>query len=188
MYADNTIYTRIKNGIVVVSSSGPAILIHGNRHVIRDGPHETPPLCLTRAGRRLWRIIVCGDAGTGIAFSQLDWNGTVIATTSSVPNVPALTRAQVLAKWSFAMGARPADRTCGALLRAGPSRHWRQFCRLWVLRHGSGTNRFRTHAESAAARRWEHTAHFAAVNVLCTTIERETALMTIDPTGELRAP
>jgi CRISPR-associated endonuclease Cas1 len=112
MHADNTIYTHIKNGVLVVSGTGPAIRIDGNRLVIRDGPQETPPLCLTRAEarRRLRHIIVCGDAGgyisfdalrwlrdTDVAFSQLDWNGAVIATTPSVPDVPALRRAQVLA-------------------------------------------------------------------------------------------
>jgi CRISPR-associated endonuclease Cas1 len=112
MHADNTIYTRVKNGVVVVSGTGPAIRIDGNRLVIRDGPQETPPLCLTRAEarRRLRHIIVCGDAGgyisfdalrwlrdTGVAFSQLDWNGAVIAASSSAPDVPALRRAQVLA-------------------------------------------------------------------------------------------
>lgn len=111
MHADNTIYTRIKNGVVVVSGTGPAIRIDGNRLVIRDGPQETAPLTLTRAEarRRLRHIIVCGDAGgyisfdalrwlrdTGVAFSQLDWNGSVIATSPGVPDVPALRRAQVL--------------------------------------------------------------------------------------------
>src|SRR6516225_3163474 len=112
MHADDTNYTIIKNGVVVVSGTGPAIRIDGNRLVIRDGPQETPPLCLTRAEarRRLRHIIVCGDAGgyisfdalrwlrdTDVAFSQLDWNGAVIATSPSVPDVPALRRAQVLA-------------------------------------------------------------------------------------------
>jgi hypothetical protein len=44
MHADDTNYTVIKNGIVVVSGTGPAIRIDGNRLVIRDGPEETPPL------------------------------------------------------------------------------------------------------------------------------------------------
>ncbi len=111
MHADNTIYTRIKNGIVVVSGTGPAIHIDGKRLVIRDGPLETPPLRLTRAEahRRLRHIIVVGDYGgyvsfdalrwlrdAGVGFSQLDWNGTVIATSPS-PDLPALRRAQVLA-------------------------------------------------------------------------------------------
>jgi len=33
---------------------------------------------------------------TGVAFSQIDWNGTVIATSPSDPDVPALRRAQPL--------------------------------------------------------------------------------------------
>jgi CRISPR/Cas system-associated endonuclease Cas1 len=111
MNADNTIYTRIKNGVIVISGTGSAIRIDENRLVIRDGPQETPLLSLTRAEarRRLRHIIVCSDAGgyinfdalrwlrdTGVAFSQLDWNGTVIATSPSVPDVPALRRAQTL--------------------------------------------------------------------------------------------
>ena len=111
MHADNTIYTRIKNGVLDVSGTGPAIRIDGNRLVVGDGPLDTPPLVLTRAEarRRLRHIIVCGDAGgyisfdalrwlrdTDVAFSQLDWNGSIIATSPSIPDVPALRRAQVL--------------------------------------------------------------------------------------------
>ena len=49
MHADDTNYTVIKNGVVAVSGTGPAIRVDGNQLVIRDGPQETPPLCLTRA-------------------------------------------------------------------------------------------------------------------------------------------
>ena len=65
MHADDTNYTVIKNGVVVVSGTGPAIRVDGNRLVIRDGPQETKPLALTRAGatRRLRHVIVCGRAG-----------------------------------------------------------------------------------------------------------------------------
>jgi hypothetical protein len=90
MHADDTNYTVIKNGVVVVSGTCPAIRVDGNRLVIRDGPQETPPLCLTRAqaSRKLHHVVVCGHAGgfvtfdalrwlrdTGVAFSQLDWDG-----------------------------------------------------------------------------------------------------------------
>ena len=112
MHADDTNYTVIKNGVVVVSGTGPAVRVDGNRLVIRDGPQETPPLVLTRAeaSRKLRHVIVCGHAGglvtfdalrwlrdTGVAFSQLDWDGTVVI--SSGPRGPdraALRRAQVL--------------------------------------------------------------------------------------------
>jgi CRISPR/Cas system-associated endonuclease Cas1 len=112
MHADDTNYAIIKNGVVVVSGTGPAIRVDGNRLVIRDGPQETPPLCLTRAeaSRKLRHIIFCGHAGgfvtfdalrwlrdTGVAFSQLDWNGTVvIATGPRGHDQPDLRRAQAL--------------------------------------------------------------------------------------------
>src|SRR6516225_5643572 len=101
MRADDTNYTIVKNGVVVVSGTGPAIRVDGNRLIIRDGPQETSPLCLTRAeaSRKLRHVIVCGHAGgfvtfdalrwlrdTGVAFSQLDWDGTVVI--SSGPRGP----------------------------------------------------------------------------------------------------
>jgi hypothetical protein len=112
VHADDTNYTVIKNGIVVVSGTGPAMRVDGNRLVIRDGPQETPVLSLTRAeaSRRLRHVIVGGHAGgfvtfdamrwlrdTGVAFSQVDWDGAVII--SSGPrgrDQPALRRAQAL--------------------------------------------------------------------------------------------
>jgi CRISPR-associated protein Cas1 len=112
MHADDTNYTVVKNGVVAVSGTGPAIRVDGNRLVIRDGPQETPPLVLTRAqaSRRLHHVIVCGHAGgfvtfdalrwlrdTGVAFSQLDWDGAVIiASGPRGPDRPALRRAQAL--------------------------------------------------------------------------------------------
>ncbi len=112
MHADDTNYTVIKNGVVVVSGTGPAIRVADNRLVIRDGPQETPPLALTRAeaSRRLRHIIVTGQAGgfvtfdalrwlrdTGVAFSQADWDGSVVISSGPRgPDRPALRRAQVL--------------------------------------------------------------------------------------------
>ena len=112
MHADDTNHTVIKNGIVVVSGTGPAIRVDGNRLVIRDGPQEVPPLSLTRAeaSRKPRHIIVCGQAGgfvtfdalrwlrdTGIAFSQLDWDGSVvIASGPRGPDRPVLRRAQAI--------------------------------------------------------------------------------------------
>jgi CRISPR-associated endonuclease Cas1 len=112
MWADDTNYAVIKNGVVAVSGTGPAIRVDGNRLVIRDGPQETPPLCLTRAeaSRKLRHVIVCGNAGgfitfdalrwlfdTGVAYSQLDWDGAVIiASGPRGPDRSALRRAQVL--------------------------------------------------------------------------------------------
>ena len=75
MHADDTNYTVVKNGVVVVSGTGPAIRVDGNQLVIRDGPQETPPLCLTRAeaSRKLRHIIVCGQAGGFVTFDALRW-------------------------------------------------------------------------------------------------------------------
>jgi CRISPR-associated endonuclease Cas1 len=113
MHADDTTYTVVRNGVVVVSGTGPAICVDGNRLVIRDGPLETKPLVLTRAeaSRRLRHVMVTGHAGgfvtfdalrwlrdTGVAFSQLDWDGNIIiATGPRGVDQPALRRAQVLA-------------------------------------------------------------------------------------------
>src|ERR1700690_2634398 len=112
MHADDTNYTVIKNGVVAVSGTGPAIRVDCNQLVICDGPQDTPPLVLTRAqaSRKLHHVIVCGHAGgfvpfdalrwlrdTGVAFSQLDWDGAVIMTSGPRgPDRPALRRAQVL--------------------------------------------------------------------------------------------
>jgi CRISPR-associated protein Cas1 len=112
MHADDTNYTVIKNGVVVVSGTGPAIRVDGNRLIIRDGPQETKPLFMTRAeaSRRLRHVIVCGHAGgfitfdalrwlrdTGVAFSQLDWDGAVIiASGPRGPDRPSMRRAQAL--------------------------------------------------------------------------------------------
>src|SRR5205807_8652138 len=75
MHADDTNYTVIKNGVVVVSGTGPAIRVDGNKLIIRDGPQETPPLALTRAeaSRRLRHIIMCGHYGGFITFDALRW-------------------------------------------------------------------------------------------------------------------
>jgi CRISPR-associated endonuclease Cas1 len=112
MHADDTNYTVVRNGVVVVSGTGPAIRVDGNRLLIRDGPLATKPLLLTRAeaSRRLRHVIVCGHAGgfvtfdalrwlrdTGVAFTQLDWDGTIIiASGPRGVDQPALRRAQVL--------------------------------------------------------------------------------------------
>lgn len=112
MHADDTNYAVVKNGVVVVSGTGPAIRVDSNRLVIRDGPQETKPLILTRAeaSRRLRHVIVTGKAGgfvtfdalrwlrdTGMAFSQLDWDGAVIiASGPRGSDRPSLRRAQAL--------------------------------------------------------------------------------------------
>jgi len=79
--------------VVVVSGTGPAIRVDGNRLVIRDGPQETPPLCLTRAeaSRKLAEVIKRVVDMTlhhkPVAFTQLDWNGTVVIASGPVQAV-----------------------------------------------------------------------------------------------------
>jgi len=112
MWANDTNYTAVKNGVVVVSGTGPAIRVDGNRLVIRDGPKDTRPLALTRAeaSRRLRHIIMVGNAGgfltvaalhwlrdTNTALSMLDFNGRVVfANGPRGPDRPSLRRAQAL--------------------------------------------------------------------------------------------
>ena len=74
MHADHTNYTVIKNGVVVVSGTGPAIRVDDNQLVIRDGPLETPPLCLTRAqaSRKLHHVVVCGHAAVSSPSTPCD--------------------------------------------------------------------------------------------------------------------
>ncbi len=52
MWANDTNYTVIKNGTVVVSGTGPTIRIDGNKLVIRDGPKDTRA-ARTGPGRKL---------------------------------------------------------------------------------------------------------------------------------------
>ena|SRR5580704_9250323 len=112
MWANDTNYTVIKNGIVVVSGSGPAIRVADNKLIIRDGPKDTPPLVLTRAeaSRRLRHVIMVGNAGgfltvpalhwlrdTNTALSMLDFDGRVVfANGAPGPDRPSLRRAQAL--------------------------------------------------------------------------------------------
>src|SRR5580658_5425063 len=109
---DDASYAIIKNGIVVVSGTGPAIRVADNKLVIRDGPKDTPPLVLTRAeaSRRLRHVIMVGNAGgfltvpalhwlrdTNTALSMLDFDGRVVfANGPRGPDQPALRRAQAL--------------------------------------------------------------------------------------------
>lgn len=112
MHADDTTYARMRNGIVVVSGTGPTIRVADNRLLIRDGPLATKPLILSRAEatRRLRHVVVIGNGGgsvtlpalqwlydTRTAFSVLDWRGGIIvATGPRGTDRPALRRKQVL--------------------------------------------------------------------------------------------
>jgi hypothetical protein len=72
MWANDTNYTVIKNGVLVVSGTGPAIRVDGNKLVVRDGPKETSPLALTRAeaSRKLRHVIMTGTAGGYATFDS----------------------------------------------------------------------------------------------------------------------
>jgi CRISPR-associated endonuclease Cas1 len=113
LHANDVNYATIRNGIVAVSGNGPAIRVQDNRIVIRDGPKNVPPIVLTRAEarRRLRHVLICDKAGgyvtiealrwfkdTGIAFSCVDWDASIVFSTGPRgTDFPALRRRQALA-------------------------------------------------------------------------------------------
>lgn len=112
MWANDTNYIVIKNGVAVVSGTGPAIRVDGNKLVIRDGPQDVKPLVLTRAeaSRRLRHVVLLARAGgnltipalrwlhdTNTAFSIIDFDGEIVlANGSHGTDKPDLRRAQAV--------------------------------------------------------------------------------------------
>jgi CRISPR-associated endonuclease Cas1 len=128
MNADDTLYGRIKNGVLNLSGNNASIRVDGGCLVVSDGPtavaanHEgkapsleerMTTLRLRRADCPIKRIVVTRPDGfitfgaikwlhgVGASLVQLDWDGTVLLTASSCPSdQPALRRAQALAAGS----------------------------------------------------------------------------------------
>src|SRR5438270_2154395 len=170
MWANDTNYTVIKNGIVVVSGTGPAIRVDGNKLVIRDGPQESKPLILTRAeaSRKLRHVIVCGREGgfvtfaalrwlrdTCVAFSQLDYNGgVIIASGPRGPDQPARRRAQALVCSSVIPQASVASPAKSSGLSFADRRKWRGCLGQPRQARRSTILQWRLRARRMGARRW----------------------------------
>lgn len=128
MNAGDTLYGRIKNGVLTLSGNNASIRVDGGCLVVSDGPtavaanHEgkaTPleermtTLRLRRADCPVSRIVVTRPDGfitfgaikwlhgVGASLVQLDWDGTVLLATSPTgTDQPALRRAQARAAGS----------------------------------------------------------------------------------------
>jgi CRISPR-associated protein Cas1 len=125
MNSDDTLYGRIKNGVLTLSGNNASIRIDGGALVVSDGPSPVAPdHCgvaptiaqrmvthrFRRAGCQISRIVVTRPDGfitfaaikwlhgVDICLVQLDWDGTVLLSTAPAgSDQPALRRAQVLA-------------------------------------------------------------------------------------------
>jgi CRISPR-associated protein Cas1 len=125
MNADNTLYGRIKNGVLTLSGNNASIRVDGGYLVVSDGPiavaadhcGPAPPLeqrMVTHRFRRadcpIDRIVVTRPDGfitfaairwlhgVGVGLVQLDWDGTVLlANGPAGTDQPVLRRAQALA-------------------------------------------------------------------------------------------
>jgi CRISPR-associated protein Cas1 len=121
---DDTLYGRIKNGVLTISGNNPSIRVDGGCLVVSDGPmlvpadHCGPALPAKqrmvtyrfRADCPIDRIVITRPDGfitfgaikwlhgIGAGLVQLDWDGTVLlATTPAGSDQPALRRAQAMA-------------------------------------------------------------------------------------------
>jgi CRISPR-associated protein Cas1 len=125
MNSDDTLFGRIKNGVLTLSGNNASIRVDGGALVVSDGPRpvapdhrgSAPPIALRMATHRfrradcsISRIIVTRPDGfitfaaikwlhgVGAGLVQLDWDGAVLLATAPAGNdQPALRRAQVLA-------------------------------------------------------------------------------------------
>jgi CRISPR-associated protein Cas1 len=125
MNSDDTLYGRIKNGVLTISGDNASIRVDGGALVVSDGPMLVAPDYrgaapsleqrtvagrFRRAGCPINRIVVTRPDGfitfaaikwlhgVGAALIQLDWDGTVLLATAPVGgDQPALRRAQALA-------------------------------------------------------------------------------------------
>jgi len=126
MNSDDTLYGRIRNGVLILSGSSPSIRVDGGCLVVADGPVPVPAshrgralpanqrmvtLRLPRAGCELDRIAATRNSGfitlgaikwmhdVGVSFIQIDWNGEVLLETAPARlDRPVLRRAQALSQ------------------------------------------------------------------------------------------
>jgi CRISPR-associated endonuclease Cas1 len=125
MNSEDTLYGRIKNGVLTLSGNNASIRVDGGALVVSDGPVPVAPDYrgpapspeqrmvtgrFRRAGCPINRIVVTRPDGfitfaaikwmhgVGVGLVQLDWDGTVLlATAPAGRDQPALRRAQALA-------------------------------------------------------------------------------------------
>jgi CRISPR-associated endonuclease Cas1 len=125
MNSEDTLYGRVKNGVLTLSGNNASIRVDGGSLVVSDGPTRVPPdhrgpapslehRMVTgrfrRAGCPVNRIVVTRPDGfitfaaikwlhgVGVGLVQLDWDGAVLlATAPARSDQPALRRAQALA-------------------------------------------------------------------------------------------
>src|SRR5690242_345185 len=109
MNADDTLYGRIKNGVLTISGNNSSIRVEGGCLVVSDGPTTVAPnhqggapplqermtvLRFRRADCPVSRIVVTRPEGfitfgaikwlhgVGVSLVQLDWDGTVLMASS----------------------------------------------------------------------------------------------------------
>jgi CRISPR-associated endonuclease Cas1 len=125
MSPDDTLYGRIKNGVLTLSGNNPSVKVTNGNLIVSDGPEAVPTdhrgpappvedrmakVSLPRASCPVNRIVVTRPDGfitfaaikwlhdAGVSLTQLDWDGTVLlAAAPTGPDRPATRRAQALA-------------------------------------------------------------------------------------------
>ncbi len=128
MDMDDTLFGRVRHGVLTLSGDAPSIKVENGMLIVRDGPHVLPPdwqgpappvetrmetLRLPRAGCPVKHIVATRPDGfftlsaaewlreVGVSFAQLDWHGNVVFTIAPPgPDRPAMRRAQALAAGS----------------------------------------------------------------------------------------
>ena len=114
MRHDDTLYGRIKNGVLTVSGHFPRITVESDYLHVADGRGDSATVVkLRRAERVVSRIIVTRSEGyisfaamkwlrdVDIGLAQLDWNGDVImATAQRNLDLAAMRRTQCLSAGS----------------------------------------------------------------------------------------
>jgi CRISPR-associated endonuclease Cas1 len=130
MESEDTLFGRVRHGVLTLSGDAPSIKVENGMLVVRDGPHVVPAdfsgpappvetrietLRLAPGGCPVKSIVVTRPDGfitfaafewlrqVGVSLVQLDWHGEVLlAAGSPGPDRPAMRRAQALAAGSEA--------------------------------------------------------------------------------------